>query len=185
MVVLSLIFILLTTVFCLNFSKKKRKTGVTGDNGTKNVEITVQLKYLSNFWRTPAISLINCKTNLVLTQSDKFILSNDTEVTTFAITDTTVYVPVVTLPTQDNAKLFKQLESGFKRRINQNKYDPKIPEQAPNPYLDFLINPSFQEANITFVVSFENKSDRTKQLKYYLPTIEIKDCNVLIDGCNQ
>ena len=84
----------------------------------KNVEITVPLKYLSNFWRTPAILLINCKTNLILTSFDKSMLSNDREVTAFAITDTKVYVPVVTLSTQDNTKLFKQLKSGFKRTIN-------------------------------------------------------------------
>ena len=45
--------------------------------------------------------LINCEINLILTWSDKCVLSNDTNVTTFAITDTTLYVPVVTLSTQD------------------------------------------------------------------------------------
>ena len=58
-------------------------TGKTGNNGTKNVEIMVPLKYLSNFWRTLEISLINCEINLLLTWS--------------AITDTQLYVPVVTL----------------------------------------------------------------------------------------
>ena len=50
------------------------------------------------------------------------MLSNDTKVTTFAITDTKLYVPVVTLSTQDNAKLLQQLKSDFKRKINWNKY---------------------------------------------------------------
>ena len=54
----------------------------------------------------------------------------------------------------------------------------------PNPYLDFLINPSFQEVNRLFVLSFENKEDRPVHTKYYLPTVEIKDYNVMIDGKN-
>ena len=60
------------------------------------------------------------KKKLILT--DKFVLSNDTKATPFAITDTKLYVPVVTLSTQDNAKMIEQLRSGFKRTINWNKY---------------------------------------------------------------
>ena len=63
---------------------------------------------------------------------------------TFTITDTKLYVLVVTLSTKDNVKLFKQLESGFKRIINWNKNKSKITEQTRNRYLDFLIDPSFQ-----------------------------------------
>ena len=69
--------------------------------------------------------LINCEINLILIWSDKYVLSNDTKATTFAITDTKLYVPVVTLSTQDNAKLLEQLKSSFKRTINWNKYEPK------------------------------------------------------------
>ena len=54
----------------------------------------------------------------------------------------------------------------------------------PNPYLDFLINPSFQGINRLFVLSFENEDDRTAHTKYYLLTVEIKDYNVMIDGQN-
>ena len=71
------------------------------------------------------MSLINCEINLILIWSDKYVLSNDTKATTFAITDTKLYVPVVTLSTQDNAKLLEQLKSSFKRTINWNKYEPK------------------------------------------------------------
>ena len=94
--------------------------------------------------------LINCEINLILTWSDKCVLSNDTKATTFAISDTKLYVPVVTLSTQENAK------SGFKRTINWNKYQSKVSIQAPNPYSDFLIDPSFPEVNRLFVLSFEN-----------------------------
>ena len=72
------------------------------------------------------------------------MLSNDTKEATFAITDTKLFVPVVTLSTQDNAKLLEQLKSSFKRTINWNKYHSKLSVQAPDPCLDFLINPSFQ-----------------------------------------
>ena len=77
------------------------------DDGTKSVEIMVPLKYLSDFWRTLEMPLINCEINLVLTWSDKCVLSNDTKATTFAVADAKLYVPVLTLSTQDNAKLFE------------------------------------------------------------------------------
>ena len=64
--------------------------------------------------------------------------------TTFAITDTNLYVLVVTSSTQDNVKLLDQLKSGFKGTINCNKYQSKATIQAQNQYLDNLIDPSFQ-----------------------------------------
>ena len=94
----------------------------------------VPLKYLSNFWGTLEMPFINCEMNLILNWSDKCVLSNDTKATTFSITDTKPYVPVVTLSTQDNAKLLEQLKSGFKRTINWNKYESKVSVQAPNSY---------------------------------------------------
>ena len=88
------------------------------------------------------------------------------------------------MSTQDNVRLLEQLKSSFKRTINWNKYQPKVPAQAPNPYLDFLIDPSFQGVNRTFVLLFENKDDRTVRTKHYLPTVEIKDYNIMIDEKN-
>ena len=67
------------------FKFKQEIKGATGDRDTKNVEIMVPLKCLSNFWRTLEMPIINCETNLVLTWSEKCVLSNDTKVTTFAI----------------------------------------------------------------------------------------------------
>ena len=66
----------------------------------------------------------------------------------------------------------------------QSKSDCKRTIQAPNLYLDFLIDPSFQGVNRPFTLSFENKNDRTLHTKYYLPTTEIKDYNVMINGQN-
>ena len=71
---------------------------------------------------------------------------------TFAITDTKLYVPVVTLSNQDNAKLLQQLKSSFKRTISWNKYQSKVTTQSPNPLLDYIIDPSFQGVNRLFVI---------------------------------
>ena len=126
----------------------------------------------------------NCEINLILTWSGKCLLSNDRKATTFAITDIKLYVPAVTLSTQDNTKMLEKLKSSFKRTINWNKYDQIVSVKPPNPYLDFLINPIFQGVNIPFVLSFESKDDRTVYKKYYVPTIEMKDYSVMINGSN-
>ena len=107
--------------------------------------------------------------------------TNSTGEGRFTMTDTKFYVPVVTLSTQDNAKLLQQLKSGFKRTINWNKYESNIKTFAQNRYLNHLINPSFQGVNRLFVLSFENENDRTSHSNYYLPKVEIKDYNVMID----
>ena len=87
----------------------------------KIVKIRAPLKYLIDFWRTLEIALINYEINLILTWSNRcFILDNPIagQKPAFTITDKNLYVPVVTLSTQDNAKLLEQLKSGFKRTIN-------------------------------------------------------------------
>ena len=95
--------------------KYKIKTGKTSDDGnTKDVEIIVPLKYLSYFWRTLKMPLINCKVNLILTWSKDCVITNSEGEGKFEITETKLYVLVVTLSTQDNAKLLQQLKSGFK-----------------------------------------------------------------------
>ena len=81
----------------------------------------VPSKYLSNFWRTREIPLINCEVSLILTWSSACVITNSTGGGTFAITDTKPYVPVITLSTQDGSKLLQQLKPGFKRIVNWNK----------------------------------------------------------------
>ena len=113
----------------------------TGNYGTKNVKIRVPLEYLSNFWRTLEMPLINCEINLILTWSVRCFMidnSSDDQVLTFRITDTTLYVPAVTLSIQDNAKLLEQLKSGFKRTINWNKHEPKVTAEQQKPIIRFL-----------------------------------------------
>ena len=128
--------------------------------------------------------LINCEVNLILTWSSTCVITNSTGAGTFAITDTKLYVPVVTLSIQENSKLLQQLKSGFKRVINWNKYSSKPELYAQNPNLSHLIEPSFQGVNRLFVLAFENDSQRTSHSNYYLPNVEIKDYNIMINGEN-
>ena len=103
-------------------------------------------------------------------------------------TDTKLYVPVVTLSTQNNAqnnaKLLEQLKSGFKRTNNLNKYQSKKSVERPNQYLDYLIDSSFQGVSRLFVLSFEDEVQRTSYKRYYLPILEIKRYSVMIDEQN-
>ena len=78
----------------------------------------------------------------------------------FQKTDTKFHVPVVTLSTQDNIKLLKQLESDFKRTISCNKYLSKTRSEPRNRYLDFSIDGSFLGVNRLFVLSFKDEDDR-------------------------
>ena len=88
----------------------------------------------------------------------------------FQITGTKRYAPVVTLSTQENIKLFKQLESGFQKSINWNKYLAKTTNQAQSRYLDDLIDARFQGVNRLFVLWFKDDDGRESRKKYYLPT---------------
>ena len=97
------------------------------------------MKILSNFWRTLAMPLINCEINLALTWSEDCVIvytNAANEGATFAIPETKLYVPLVTLSNQDKAKLLQQLKSGFKRIINWNKHLSKPELLAQNPNLN-------------------------------------------------
>ena len=170
-----------------SFKFKAKIAGQTGDDGTKDVEIMVPLKYLSKFWRTLEMPLINCEVNLILTWSSTCVLiatNIPNQIATFAITDTKLYVSVVTLSAEENTKFLQQLKSAFKRVINWNKYLSKPELLAQNPNLNHLIESSFQGVNRLFVLAFENDDDRTSDEQYYLPTAEIKDYNIMINGEN-
>ena len=168
-----------------SFKSKIKITGKTADDGNeKNVEVLVPLKYLSNFWRTLEMSLINCEVNLILTWSSTCVITDSKGAGIFAITDTKLYVLVVTLLTQENTKLLQQLKSGFKRVINWNKYSSKPELLRQNPNLNHLVEPSFQGVNRFFVLAFENDTQRTSHSGYYLPNVEIKDYNIVINGEN-
>ena len=124
------------------------KTSVTskleGINGTKVVEIIVPLKYLSNFWRTLDMPLINCEVSLTLTLSENCVLTskatrdaspgvnaiNKSIVATFKIKETKSHVPVVTSSAQHDNKLLEQLKTGFKRTIKWNEYRSEMSNQT-------------------------------------------------------
>ena len=106
-----------------NSSSFKYKPNLIGNtdadrtNRKKNVKIAVSLKYLSNFWRSLGMPLINCKVEFSLKWYEECILSNSGNGATFKITDAKLYIPIVTLKTEDNTKLSKLLHEGFKRPI--------------------------------------------------------------------
>ena len=157
-----------------SFKSKIKITGKTpDDDNEKDVEIMVPLKYLSNFWRALEMTLINCEVNLILTWSSICVITNSNGAGRFAITDTKLFVPAVTLSKQENTKLLQQLKSGFKRVINWNKYLSKPELLAQNPNLNHLVEPSFQGVNRLFVLAFENDAQRTSHSNYYLPNFLI------------
>ena len=115
---------------------------------------------------------VKCEISLNLIWSENYVISSATGQTKFVIADTKLYVLVVTLSTENNMKLSKQLESGFKRKINWDKY------------FDYLIDGNFQRINRLFVLSFKNRTNRKVHTKHYIPKVEIKDYNAISDGRN-
>ena len=127
---------------------------------------------------------IHCEVNLILTWSSTCVITNSTGAERFAITDTKLYVPVITLSTQDNSKRLQQLKSGFKRVMNWNKYFSKPELLAQNLNVKHLVEPSFQGVNTLFVLAFENYTQRKLHSGYHLPNVEIKNYNSVINGEN-
>ena len=99
----------------------------------------------------------------------------------FQITDTKLYVPVVTLSKENNIKLLEKLKSGFKKTIKWNKYRSQMSIQNNNNNLNYLIDPTFTNVNRLFVLSF-HADYRDSFSYYYVPKVQIKDFNVLIGG---
>ena len=131
------------------------------------------------------MSLINCEIPLQLTCSKKGILTAGTaanQLPKFRITNTKFYIPVATLSTQENIKPLKQLESGFKRTLNWNKYHSQKSSEAQNKQLNVLIDPGFQGVYRIFVLSFQSDDGRKSWKQCYLPTVEIIVYKVAIDG---
>ena len=115
--------------------------------------------------------LINSEVNLILTYSST--CTNSTGWGRFIITDTKLFVSVVTLSTQNDTKLLQQWKPGFKRTINWNKHQSDSNIYAQSRYLNRLVDPIFQIVNRLFVLYFENEDCGTSHSEYYLPKIEI------------
>ena len=129
--------------------------------GKSKAEIVIPLKHLSNFWGSSDMLLINCEVELILTWTkncvlaDMTVANNPSNGLEFQITDTKLYVPVVTLSNETDIKLLEKLKSGFKRTIKWNKYRSQMTIQNNKNNLSYLIDPTFTNVNRLFVLSFE------------------------------
>ena len=154
-----------------------------------NVIVVVQLKYLSNFFRSLEMPLINCKIKLNLTWKKECVLSNQAGAAVFIINDTKMYIPVVHLSKEDNKDFIEQKNKGFQRSIYWNEYKTKeINENADaNVYKYINLDPSFQGVSRLFVIAYNRANEqptRNGQRKYYLPRIDLNKYNVIINGRN-
>ena len=178
-----------------SFKYKANLIGNTEANGTKNgVKIAVPLKYLSNLWRSLEMPLINCKVELSLKWYERCLLTA-ANTATFTITDTKLYVPIATLSIEDNSKLTKLLNEGFKRRSCWNEYkvtpNKTLELAAVNDvkYIRELLDSSCQGVNRLFVLAYNNTAGNNQvsvnsYKKYFLPRVKIDNCNIEIDGRN-
>ena len=168
-----------------NSKSFKQRSSIVGktpeDNDSlTNAKVVVPLKHLSNFWRALNIPLINCEVELILTWSKNCVLADMTVRAAqggnpaivaptgleFKITDTKLYVPVVSLSKENDIKLLEQLKSGFKRTIKWNKYRSQMTVQPKNNNLNYLIDPTFTN-NRLFVLSFQRIAGENNATKLY------------------
>ena len=156
----------------------------------KQVLLVIQ----SNFWRSLPMPLINCKIEISLKWIENCMLTTDTT-GTFRITDAKLYVPIVTLSSEDNVKLSKLLSKGFKTPIYWNVYKVipnKIVESAginEEKYIRELLDLSYQGVKRLFVLAYNNISGNNQvsvdsYKKYFLPRVKTENYNIQIDGRN-
>ena len=163
-------------------------------NGTEEVELAIPLKYLGNFWRALNIQLISCEVSLELKWDKNCVITsleqrdigggnrdNTPTGATLAINDCKLYVPAVTLSKDDEIKLLTNLKSGFKREIIWNKYRSQMTTEAVNNNLNIVIDPTFTNVNILFILAYQNADDRQSFSQFYLPKVLVKDFNVIIN----
>ena len=156
-----------------SFKYKGNLIANTEADGTKKgVKIALPLKYLSNFWRSLEVPMINWKVELSLKWIENCVLTTaeiganadatGADGATFEITDAKLYVPVVTLSAEDNVKLVKQLNEGFKRPVYWNKYkviDNKVVEIAAanvQKHIRELIDSSYQGVKALLVLAYDD-----------------------------
>ena len=187
----------LTTNTSSSFKYKVELLGnpvLDDDNIAKrSVKVVVPLKYLSNFFRSLEMPLINCKIKLNLTWKKECVLSTDAGDAVFIINYTKMYVPLVTLSKEDNKDFIEQQNKGFQRSIYWNEYKTKeinatVDNNNPANSVRYInLDPSFQGVNRLFVMAYNSANGqptRNEQIKYYLPRIDLNKYNVIIDGRN-
>ena len=147
------------------------------DNGVfKDVKIAVPLKYLSNFWRSLEMPLINCKIHLELNWSKHSLMSTIPD-TAFKITNTKLYFLIVTISSKDKVKLLKLLEEGFKRLVYENEYQTKIETRDldNNSLTRFLVDASFQGVTRIFFLLLVTVLLMFLIIQLTILTIELKE----------
>ena len=168
----------------------KYKTSIIDDIGAYGRKNSV--KHLCNFWRSIELPLINCKAELSLDWYAKCIIIIGGTAASFVIRDAKLYVPVVTLKIEDNEKLSKLLNEGFKRSVYWNKYKIILKDYPLNEELRERLDATFQGVSKLFVIAYQRGDDNyvNKEAfnKYFLPKITIEKYNIEIDGrsfCDQ
>ena len=164
----------------------------------ENIKIAVPLKYLDKFFRSLEIPFINCEISVNLKWNKNCVLTsqatrdadpdadspvaavNNPTNAKFDITDCKLYVSVVTLSTEYENNLYKKLKGGFSVDVYWDKYRSQLTNQRAG-LINYLIDPTFDNESKLFVLAYENEEDRSSFSKYYTPTREITDYNVLID----
>ena len=153
---------------------------------TLNAEVTVPLKYFSNFWRFLDLPLRSCEVELNISLTKNCLEQNNNKTgVNFVITSAKLYVLVVTLLINGNIKFLENIKQVFKRTISWNKYRSETTTQTKNNNLDYLIDPTFRNINRLFVLSFKNgDNDPTRDSfnKYYMLLVEMKDSKALVDN---
>ena len=168
------------TITSKSFEYKTKLIGSTpDDNNILDAEVVVPLKYLSNFWRSPDLSLINCETEPVLSWSKECIITEISIIPAvpgdpdanrpvsdaaaiqatsakFQINNAKLYVLVITLSINNNIKCLKNIKQGFKRTISWNEHMSEITTQTNNNNLAYLIDPTFRNINRLFLLSLRN-----------------------------
>ena len=186
----------LTTNTSSSFKYKVELLGnpvLDGNIAKTSVKVVVPLKYLSNFFRSLEMPLINCKIKLNLTWKKECVLSTDAGDAVFIINDTKMYVPAVTLSKEDDKDFIEQQNKRFQRSIYWNEYKTKelnVTVNNDNPanavrYIN--LDPSFQGVNRLFVMAYNSvngQPTRNGQRKYFLSRIDLNKYNVIIDGRN-
>ena len=163
---------------------------------TEEIKLAIPLKYLGNFWRALNMPLISCEVSLELKWNKNCVITSeqlgqnvDGGITaaptgaTLAINDCKLYIPVVTLSKDDEIKLLTNLKSGFTRQIIWNKYRSQMSAEVANNNVNILIDPTFTNVNGLFVLTYpiDDNNDRQSFSHFYLPSIMVKDYNVIID----
>ena len=165
-----------------SFEYKTKFIGTTPNNyNILDTQVVVSVKFLINLLRSLDLPLINCKTELnlsIITEASKtygavpntnqvrYHVTSQKARATFQISNTKLYVPVVTLLINDNIKFLQNIKQGFKRTISCKKYRSEITTQSKNNNLDYLIDPTFRSINVLLLRSFKNINTRETFLRY-------------------